>query len=99
MLVPADGRGMLWLDPRKLYRLHDQTVELFVEETADDFSPKPELCEKVSKDEVLSTGDGFMQVKGEDPRQVLPSVESLGGGMFVVTAPGYKPAGTRIDKK
>lgn len=29
-LEPADGRGHLWLDPRALFRLHDQTVDLFV---------------------------------------------------------------------
>jgi len=28
-LRPDDGRDRDWLDPRKLYRLHDQTVELY----------------------------------------------------------------------
>ncbi len=27
-LEPADGRQTDWFDPAKLYRLHDQTVEL-----------------------------------------------------------------------
>jgi len=30
-LVPEDGREYFWIDPRKLYRLHDQTVELWAE--------------------------------------------------------------------
>lgn len=31
-LKPLDGRTELWIDPDKLYRLHDQTVDLFIEE-------------------------------------------------------------------
>ena len=30
ILKPEDGRRELWIDPRKLYRLHDQTVEVFI---------------------------------------------------------------------
>lgn len=29
-IKPADGRETDWLDPRKLYRLHDQTVEVVI---------------------------------------------------------------------
>jgi len=32
-LRPGDGRGSDWLDPRKLYRLHDQTIKLYFVET------------------------------------------------------------------
>jgi hypothetical protein len=42
-LEPGDGRDTFWFDPRKLYRLHDQTVDIFVEETADEFTPAPDL--------------------------------------------------------
>jgi hypothetical protein len=38
VLRPGDPRDELWIDPRKLYRLHDQTVELLIEETEDAFS-------------------------------------------------------------
>ncbi len=31
-LEPADGREEFWIDPKILYRLHDQTVEIFAEE-------------------------------------------------------------------
>lgn len=32
VLRPDDGRADLWIDPCKLYRLHDQTVEMLMEE-------------------------------------------------------------------
>lgn len=32
-LKPGDGRRAFWLDPHKFYRLHDQTVEVTVEDT------------------------------------------------------------------
>lgn len=40
-LRPDDGRQVFWFDPRKLYRLHDQTVTVFVEETTDPCHPAP----------------------------------------------------------
>jgi hypothetical protein len=41
VLEPGDDRKHFWIDPRKLYRLHDQTVDLFVEPTDADFTPRP----------------------------------------------------------
>lgn len=35
-LEPEDDRPTLWLDPRALYRLHDQTVDLFVTDGGDE---------------------------------------------------------------
>src|SRR5581483_2436230 len=43
VLQPGDRRKELWIDPRKLYRLHDQTVEVFIEETSEPYSPKPDI--------------------------------------------------------
>jgi hypothetical protein len=43
VLAPSDGRETFWMDPRKLYRLHDQTVDVLVEETADEFTVAPDL--------------------------------------------------------
>ena len=40
-LRPDDGRADFWIDPRKLYRLHDQTVELFAEPTDEPADPPP----------------------------------------------------------
>jgi hypothetical protein len=31
ILKPEDNRKELWIDPKKLYRLHDQTVEVYME--------------------------------------------------------------------
>ena len=39
VLRPGEPRDELWIDPRKLYRLHSQTVELLVEATGDAFTP------------------------------------------------------------
>lgn len=38
-LKPSDGRSELWIDPRILYRLHMQTVEVFAQETNEPDSP------------------------------------------------------------
>ena len=43
VLAPGDGREVFWIDPRKLYRLHDQTVDVWVEETTEAVSPAPNL--------------------------------------------------------
>jgi hypothetical protein len=42
-LIPGEPptREVFWFDPRKLYRIHDQTVDVFVEETDAEFSPSP----------------------------------------------------------
>jgi len=36
-LCPNDGRGNWWINPHQLFKLHDQTVKVFVEETQDEF--------------------------------------------------------------
>lgn len=40
-LRPEDGRAADWIDPRKLYRIHDQTVDLFIGVTTKPFSKRP----------------------------------------------------------
>lgn len=81
---PNDGRRCFWFDPRLLYRLHAQSVEVWMEETEDAFSPVPEIVhteERVSYD----NGDGSVQVKnvrdGETVK-LVPEFETLGTGMF-----------------
>jgi len=39
VLEPGDGRDELWMDPDKLFRLHEQNVEVTIEQTTDDFTP------------------------------------------------------------
>jgi hypothetical protein len=88
VLEPNDGREHFWIDPRKLYRLHDQTVDLFVDETDTDFTPAPQIMSQAGSDESIDTGDNI-QVKNERPGgRVAPDVERLGDGMFVMTPPG-----------
>lgn len=88
VLVPDDDRAELWIDPRLLYRLHDQTVELIAEPTDDPCHPAPALS---AESGVISTGDGAFQCKRtrvpEGARIDVPSeVESLGDGMFLLSA-------------
>ena len=94
-LEPGDGRSTFWIDPRKLYRLHDQTVEIHAEETQDDFSPAPEI--RPAEAETIATGesDFSVQVKGAMPSRILPEIESLGEGMFIFSMPEFK-AGRRL---
>jgi hypothetical protein len=99
MLKPGDGRETFWFDPRKLYRLHDQTIDMFIEETTDDFSPAPKLGNHAEPDMVLSAGDGYIQAKKvEIPTKLYPEVKPLGGGLFVVTPPGHGPVGSPVKK-
>lgn len=62
-LSPGDGRTQLWIDPRKFYVAHDQTVTVFAEETTEDFSPRPPF-KPVGGEEVTAVGDNDLQVKG-----------------------------------
>jgi hypothetical protein len=97
LLQPGDGRREFWMDPRKLYRLHDQTVDIFAEETTEEYSPKPNLKGDSDSDAAIDNGDGSFQVKTKtnEPMKVLPNVEDLGNGLFVVTPLG---AGKPGDK-
>ncbi len=63
VLQPADGRAHFWCDPRPWYRLHDQTVDLYVEETNEAFSPAPPFA-PIDADGlmVFANGDGSFQI-------------------------------------
>lgn len=94
--APSDGRAELWLDPRILYVLHDQTVELLIEETADPESAPSPLLEQPVVDGVIVNGDGeTLQFRGERFEQcgsvtLLPDVEPVPGG-FLITPPRPEP--------
>lgn len=85
ILMPGDGREELWIDPRLLYRLHDQTVELHVEPTDEPCSPPPDIPPAVEG--MVSTGDGFQVKKVHIPSSgslrldLKPTIERLGDGM------------------
>jgi hypothetical protein len=101
VFLPKEPRPELWLDPRKLYRLHDQTVDLYVEETEDDFTPMAELPAN-NEESAISAGDGYLQFKekeGKEVVSVLPKIEDLGEGMLLVTSPGAGKIGERFPVK
>jgi len=82
-LEPNDGRDVNWVDPRVLYRLHDQTVELYAEETEDAFTPAPTLFARVEGS--ISLGDGSFQIRGisiKDGDKIKLKTTRLGGGLF-----------------
>lgn len=98
-LKPGDGRPTLWIDPRKLYQLHDQTVEVFAEETTEAFSPAPDI--RVNDEEgAIDNGDGSFQMKTtQDSLHVQPNFERIGDGLFALHLPGSGPAGTRYNAR
>jgi hypothetical protein len=86
-IAPADGREELWMDPRILFRLHDQTVNIYVEETTDPHSPAPDLA--FNGEGSINNGDGSFQISSPKARtatgaRVLPSMTKLGDGLFAV---------------
>lgn len=90
-IKPSDGRGEFWIDPRRFYRLHDQTVELFIESTSDDETPDAsDSLVHVNDGKAVSNGDGSIQFKGGDsPIRVKPKIERLpfGKGLFSMSMP------------
>lgn len=97
-LEPGDGREKFWIDPHKLYRLHDQTVALSADETDEDFSPPPDI--RPGAHEAVATGesDNSVQVKGPMPKSLLPDVQRLGHGMFMFSPPEMV-AGKRLKTR
>lgn len=99
--VPSDGRTELWLDPRVLYVLHDQTVELLIEGTADPESAPSPLLDQPVDDGVIMTADGeTMQLRGAGFEAcsfvtILPDIEPVSGG-FRITPPRPEP-GKRMN--
>lgn len=99
LLRPGDGREELWMDPRKLYRLHDQTVDVFVEETSDDFTPMAEIGEAGKG--AIDNGDGSYQLKTKAktaaPIKIKPRIERLGEGLLTFHRPGSGAPGERYE--
>lgn len=91
VLEPGDGRKHFWFDPYKLYRLHDQTVDVFIEATDEAFSPAPTIKAHEDGPESVDVGDGSFQVKGTVPGvgyRIPPDIERLGDGLFVMNPAG-----------
>lgn len=95
LLRPEDGRPKLWIDPRKLYRLHDQTVRMLAQQTRATCSPPPDLDARIAE-EAIDNGDGTFQVQTEASAvAIVPAIKWLGDGMFVVEPSGAGQRGTR----
>lgn len=84
-LKPSDNRETLWLDPRLLYRLHDQTVELHVEETNEPDHEAPDL--EGPTEGTIALGNGEYQIQGNHPlkgTKIKPKITRLGDGLFMM---------------
>lgn len=88
-IMPADGRDKYWLDPHILYRLHDQTVKIYGEPTFEPFHPAPQIVPVREAGKAISNGDGTFQMVGAMPEtlNVLPKMERIGDGLFMVMMP------------
>lgn len=98
VLHPDDGRSELWFDPRLLYRLHDHTVEIYMQET-DEKAVAATVEASDGKPAAVETGDGALQFKhvGDgDQWRVPPAIHDLGDGMFVVESPMKGVVGNRV---
>jgi hypothetical protein len=93
-LVPEDNRESLWFDPRKLYRLHDQTVDVFVEETSEPFSPAPDIkLDSGTEPEAIDLPGGYTQVKNTRPDvnyRIPAHLEKIGDGLFRIDLPRHE---------
>jgi len=100
-LKPNDNRDKNWFDPRILYRLHDQIVELYIEETTEPHHDDPKL-DSCEQDVAVAFNDGnniAMQVKTKmDKFSIEPQIENHGDGLFSFSPP--KPGEfTKVRKK
>lgn len=87
-VIPSDGRDYFWIDPRVIYRLHDQTVELYVEETTEADLPLSDVVDEAVEGKVISNGDGSFQVVGKKiPKEMklAKKLTRLGEGCFMLS--------------
>ena len=96
-LEPGDGRQELWIDPRLLYRIHDQTVEVHVEETDEDFTPFCGL-RQIRADGVVANGDGSFQSKTDAIEGVIPRAVQMGDGLFFLSTNFYRGEDVVVKK-
>ena len=86
VLFPDDGRSVFWFNPEILYRLHDQTVDMYIEETEEAFSTP--YSNNESKEEGFLNEDNSFQVKThKDKINIQPKMERIEDGLFVVSFP------------
>ena len=111
LLRPAlrrDDRGELqwretfWMDPRKLYRLHDQTVEVYVEATRAKFSRAPNF-KKAAPEAVFvepdKSGNNVQVKSASNEVRIPPRIEPLGGGLFALSHDYQTGDHVALDRK
>jgi hypothetical protein len=84
VLRPDVDRDELWIDPRRLYQLHDQTVRVFVEPTDEPCTPQADL---IAQSGSWSNGDNTIQtkrIKLVHGMKAKPKIRPLGDGMFEI---------------
>lgn len=97
VMQPGDGRENFWYDPRKLYRLHDQTVDVFIEATELPFT-EPPVLKAQTEPASIDNGDGSFQTKGikdGQPFHIEPDITKLGKGLFMIEQPTGNERGKR----
>lgn len=91
----GEDRSKFQMDPERLYKLHDQTVDVFIEETSDPNSPLTKLEWDRDGKRGRGVGDGFVQlntVVGEnDIVSAKPTITRHGGGLFSLSPPSTQP--------
>lgn len=93
VLKPSDGRNMFWINPEILYRLHDQTVEIMIEETTDNEHDVYQSKNHVYDDTAIINDYNSVQTKTKKNLESIviePSFQSLGDGLFVIEFPKNK---------
>jgi hypothetical protein len=101
VLKPTDSREELWINPHKLYRLHDQTVDVLIEETTNESEVQVTFDVEAEKAMPTGEGDGGLQMKtksrkAEDLR-IRPKFEKIGEGTFIMTPAGAGEPGEKFD--
>ena len=98
-LKPSDRRHENWIDPRNFYRLHDQTVEIYIEETNEPETLAPVLSVRADTGAILNE-DGSFQVRTKKDTTgvwIKPNVISHGGGLFQFTPIGAGKPGELFE--
>lgn len=101
VLRPDDGREELWIDPRKLYQLHDHTVEIYIQETTDESEAVAPFGLMGRDPEAIETGDPngavqFKNVADGDQWRVPGTLRRLGRETFVIESPMTGRQGNRV---
>lgn len=96
LIEPDSPRDEFWIDPRLFYALHDQTVEIWAEESAAAAHPVYQPTSNGSEEGIVTpTEPNTLQIKTKRPMtedmRIEPDIERLGDGLFIMSGPSMKP--------